>query len=211
MEEIEAVLLDLDGVIINSFEAWYQAFNATLREFGRKEMSREEFRNKCWGPDLRYNLEKLKLDKKAEEYCIRKYKELIDKIKIFSGVKDLLRSLKNKYKTGLVTNTPRDNVFAILRWFDLLHFFDAIITGDDVKEGKPNPEIVIKACELLKVTPQRTILVGDTESDFIAGKTAGCIVIGVGKEMNATTRKRLMNKVDIFIENVSDLSHILKL
>jgi len=177
---IEAVLFDLDGVIINSFESWYQAFNAMLRRYGKEEISREEFRVKCWGPDLKHNLDAWNLDEEAGHYCIDKQLELVELIELFPDAKEVLSRIRHKYKVGLVTNTPKKNVARILEHFQLARFFDVVLTGDDVHEGKPNAEMVIEACRRLKVKPENVILVGDTESDFQAGKSAGCTVIGIG-------------------------------
>jgi len=49
---------------------------------------------------------------------------------------------------------------------------------DDVKRRKPAPDMILKACKILKVKPKNTILVGDTKNDMIAGKRAGCITVG---------------------------------
>ena len=53
-----------------------------------------------------------------------------------------------------------------------------IETMEDVKRGKPAPDMIVKACKMLKVKPQHAILIGDTRNDIIAGKRAGCIVVG---------------------------------
>jgi len=194
---IEAVLFDLDGVIINSFESWYQAFNAMLRRYGRGEISREEFKVKCWGPDLKHNLDAWNLDEEAGHYCIDKQLELVELIELFPGVKEVLSRIRHeyKYKVGLVTNTPKKNVTRILEHFQLARLFDVVITGDDVHEGKPNAEMVIEACRRLKVKPENAILVGDTESDFQAGKSAGCTVIGVG--IGADAKSGVNTEIDI--------------
>jgi HAD superfamily hydrolase (TIGR01549 family) len=179
---IEAILFDMDGVIINSFESWYQAFTATLREFGKEEMGREEFKEKCWGPDLRHNLGVIDLDERAAKYCIHEQMNLIEKIELFQGIKEIFDGIKGKYKVGLVTNTPKENVYRILKHFNIFNYFDVIVTGDDVENGKPDAEIVIKACEMLKVGSKKALLIGDTESDFLAGKSAGCTVVGLRAE-----------------------------
>ena len=193
-KKIEAILFDLDGVLINSFESWYQAFNTMLRAFGREEMSRAEFTEKCWGPDLKHNLDALNLDEEAGKYCINEQLKLIGFIELFPGVKEVLSRVREEYKlkVGLVTNTPKKNVHKILEHFHLFDYFDVIVTGDDVKNGKPDAEIVIEACEKLKTNPESVILVGDTESDFMSGKSAGCAVIGVGaKSVGDTQIKNL--------------------
>ncbi|MHC1611015.1 MAG: HAD family hydrolase [Candidatus Methanospirareceae archaeon] len=180
--EIEAILFDLDGVLINSFESWYQAFTKTLRAYGKEEISREEFEEKYWGPDLRDNLAALNLGEDAARRCIREQLNLVELIELFPDAEEVLHRIKDEYKlkVGLVTNTPRENVEKILKHFRLSNHFDVILTGDDVRRGKPDAEIVVKACELLNVKPEHAILVGDTETDYQAGKSAGCSVIGVG-------------------------------
>jgi len=200
-KRIEAILFDLDGVLINSFESWYQAFNAMLMAYRKKEMSREEFTEKCWGPDLKHNLDALNLSKEAGKYCINEQLKLIELIEPFPGVKEVLNRLREEYKlkVGLVTNTPKKNVYLILEHFHLFNYFDVIVTADDVKRGKPDAEIVIEACEQLRTKPGNVILVGDTEIDFLAGKSAGCAVIGVGAKSAG----------DMHIENLSELFTIL--
>lgn len=199
--EIAAILFDLDGVLINSFESWYQAFTNMLRAYGKKELSREAFKANCWGPDLRHNLDALRLGEDAAEYCVREQLRLIALIELFPDAEEVVRRAREEYKfkVGLVTNTPRENVDKILEHFQLANHFDVVMTGDDVKRGKPDPEIVIKACERLKVEPEQVILVGDTEADYQAGKAAGCFVIGMGSKSAG----------EVHIEHLTELFSIL--
>jgi len=199
--KIEAILFDLDGVLINSFESWYQAFNAMLRAYSKKELSRETFKARCWGPDLRHNLGALQLGEDAAEYCVQEQLKLIALIELFPGAEDVVRRTREGYKlkVGLVTNTPQENVRKILEHFKLSNHFDVVVTGDDVRRGKPDPEMVIKACEGLNVKPERVILVGDTKADYQAGKAAGCFVIGMGSKSTG----------DLHIEQLSELFRIL--
>jgi HAD superfamily hydrolase (TIGR01509 family) len=196
-QTIDAILFDLDGVLINSFESWYQAFIRMLRAFGRKELSRETFEAKCWGPDLRHNLGALQLGEDAAAYCVQEQIKLIALIELFPGAEEVVRQTREKYKfkVGLVTNTPRENVDKILAHFQLSNHFDVVMTGDDVKKGKPDPEMVITACERLNVKPDRVILVGDTKADYHAGKAAGSFVIGVGSNSAG----------DLHLEQLSEL------
>ncbi len=209
MRGVEAVLFDLDGVLIDSFESWYQAFNAMLRRYRGEELSRDEFRARCWGPDLRDNLREWHLDEEAGRYCIAEQLELVELIKLFPGAREVLTHIRDRYrakiKVGLVTNTPRRNVARILEHFQLAHLFDVVITGDDVHRGKPDAEMVIEACTRLNVKPENAILVGDTESDFWAGKSAGCAVIAVGTRIPG----ELEQELEMHIENLYELIDIL--
>jgi HAD superfamily hydrolase (TIGR01549 family) len=198
MRMIEAILFDLDGVLINSFESWYHAFNDMLSAYDKEGMDREDFRVKCWGPDLEHNLDALNLSEEAGQYCINEQLKLIELIELFPGAKDVLSRVREEYKLkiGLVTNTPKKNVHGIFEYFHLSNYFDVIVTGDDVKNGKPDAEMLILACERLNVNPENVIFVGDTEIDFQAGKSAGCVVIGM--RMKPTGGKRIEHLYELF-------------
>ncbi|MBE0517510.1 MAG: HAD family hydrolase [Methanophagales archaeon] len=202
--KIEAILFDLDGVLINSFESWYQAFTNMLRAYGRKELSREVFKANCWGPDLRHNLGALHLDEDAAEYCVREQLRLIALIKLCPDAEEVVRRSREKYKfkVGLVTNTPRENVTKILEHFQLANHFDVILTGDEVKRGKPDPELVVKACERLDVKPEQVILVGDTKADYQAGKAAGCFVIGTGSKSAGDVHIEQLNELFSIVDKI---------
>ena len=181
--ELQAVLFDLDGVLVDSFESWYQAFSRMLQAYNKPEISRDTFRARCWGPDLRHNLSALQLGEDAAWYCVREQQQLIGLVELIPHSREVLRRTREDYqlKVGLVTNTPRANVDKILEHFQLADHFNAVLTGDDVERGKPDAEIVLKTCEWLAVKPEHAVLVGDTRTDFQAGKAAGCLVIGVGQ------------------------------
>jgi len=85
-----------------------------------------------------------------------------------------------------VTNTPERCVDSILTHFDIDDYFQAVVTPDDVTQGKPDPEMLLEACRRLEVQPSRTVFVGDTDSDVRAGRAAGCTVIGIQVDADET-------------------------
>ena len=194
----KAILFDLDGVLIDSLDAWWHALNDALKKFDLEEISKEEFVSKYWGYDLYTNLKKANLPLEIGITCSRLYKNHIDKIKLHPKALDILEKTEN-LKRGLVTNTPKDCTKEVLKKFGLERYFDVVVTGDDVSRGKPDPEIIFKACNHLEVDPKETIMVGDTDSDVKAAKLAGCSVIGIGTEG------------DITLKDLSELLEILKL
>ncbi|RLG10173.1 hypothetical protein DRN73_08515 [Candidatus Pacearchaeota archaeon] len=196
-EEINGILFDLDGVLIDSSDAWWFAVNATLKKFGKKKVSKEEFLKTYWGPHLRESFRKINLGEDAIEDCNKQYYKFVDKIKIFPESREVLSILKEekKLKIGLVTNTPREITLFSLKKFSLLNYFDVIIGGDDVKKGKPDPEMMLKACKLLNIKPKHVALVGDTKSDIIAGRRAGIrLIIGLGID-NADIKIKKLDEI----------------
>lgn len=184
----DAILFDMDGVLVDSLDSWLYSLNAALKAFNHSEISRDEFIEKYWGHDLYDNLERMGLDYEIGRFCNNIYGEHVNAIKIYYDTKDTLKKLED-YKKGIITNTPKDCAIQILKKFDIDHFFDIVITSDDVNKAKPNPEIVLKACEALGVEPENVVLVGDTDSDVKAGKAANCIVVGINTDGDYTIKK----------------------
>jgi len=198
MEKIKpsAILFDMDGVLVDSLDSWWNALNYSLKHFNHKAISKKEFIEKYWGHDLFYNLNKMKLPEEVGLFCNDVYYKYVDKIRLYPHVKDTLEKLNN-YKKSIITNTPKKCTIQILKNFKLEKYFDIVLTSSDVSVAKPDPEIVVKSCKKLNVKPENTVLVGDTDSDIKAGKAAGCKVIGV------------KIKGDYIINDISELDKIL--
>jgi pyrophosphatase PpaX len=198
--ELKAVLFDLDGVILDSFEAWYSVFNHVRKDLKLKEISREEFRKKVWGGSVQSDAKNYYNNSDAKSIEDR-YRQLISeyvhKTELLPDTKKVLDYIKKKnIKIGLVTNTFRETVQEILKFHNIDMYFDAVVTSDDVEKSKPYPDPVIKICEKLNVFPQESILVGDTKNDYKAGKAAGCLVIG------------LNTRGDLIISSLNDLLQV---
>jgi len=174
----EALLFDLDGVLVDSIDAWWYSLNEAFEKYNEKPISLEEFKKIYWGHDLFYNIEKNNLSFEIGNECNKLYYKHLDKVKMFPEVDSVLNSLKN-YKKCLVTNTPRDSTSKILEKLKIDKYFTKVFTSNDVKIAKPNPEIIFLACDFLQIKPEEAVLIGDTESDILAGRNANCKIIGV--------------------------------
>jgi len=195
--KLKAILFDLDGVLLDSFEAWYNVFNHVRKDLKLKEISREEFRKNTWGTSAENDVKMYFKGRSVKEIgnayktLIKKY---IDKIKLLPDAVNVLKNVKGKnIKIGLVTNSYRKPTFEMLRFHKIENYFDAVVTIDDVKRAKPYPDSIIKLCEKLNVMPQEAILVGDTKNDFKAGRAASVFVVG------------LNTHGDLIISKLSDL------
>jgi HAD superfamily hydrolase (TIGR01509 family) len=192
-----AILFDMDGVLVDSLDSWWKALNSALRRFKHREITRDEFISTYWGHDLKANLKRLQLNPEVERFCNITYGNHLDYITIYPDTTTTLKKL-SAYKKAIITNTPTECTEQILKKFHIEHYFETIITSDDVMKAKPDPEIVIKACERLGVDVHTVVLVGDTESDVRAGKAAGCTVVG------------LNIPADLTIQRLSELPSLLK-
>jgi len=191
-----AILFDLDGVLVDSFDAWLAALNDALKLYNHNEISKDEFINRYWGHDLFDNINKMNINHEVGEACNKFYKNHTNKIRIYPDTKKILDKLKS-FRKAVITNTPRDSAIKVLKKFNIHRYFEFVLTSNDVKISKPDPEIILKSCELLDLKPREVILIGDTRSDVEAGKAAGCKVIGINVE------------ADYKIHNISQLGNLL--
>lgn len=182
-KEVKAVLFDLDGVLVDSEKAWFHVINDTCRHFGFKPVTKERFEKRFGAPiedDVKF-LFRGRTIKEVEAFYNADFGKRAKYFKLFPQSRIALKKLKNKkVKLGLISNSTTLIVSAILGNFRLKKYFDVVVAMDDVKRGKPAPDMVIKACRLLKVSTKNTILIGDTKNDMIAGKSAGCVTVGYG-------------------------------
>lgn len=180
--ELKAVVFDLDGVIVDSFERQCTVFNELREKYGFKPMKKDAVKGGWWGNSLEVNaklfFKGVELEKLRKEYNDMVIKHM-DKGKLMKDAKEVLDGIREKkLKTGLVTNTTTKRAEAELRFHKVRELFDVVVTADDVERPKPYPDPILKACELLGVQADEIMYVGDTTNDYKAGKSAGAFVIG---------------------------------
>ncbi|MCM3585353.1 beta-phosphoglucomutase [Mesobacillus maritimus] len=209
---VKAVIFDLDGVITDTAELHYQAWknlaNSISIDFDRefneelKGISRMDSLNKILshgGVEDQYTeQEKVGLATKKNE----EYKTLLVHLNpenIYPGIKELLDSLKeSKLKIGLASASK--NGPAILEYLQITDYFDTIVNPDSVANGKPAPDIFLKAAEQLGVSPQECIGIEDSEAGIEAIKKADMFAVGVG-----TTEVMKKAGADLVLTNTKEL------
>ena len=181
------LLFDMDGVLVDSRDSWYRVFAELFGERFNRALSRKEFFTRYWARDLRDIFAELDLEIELHDFCTHSYSHYLEAVLIMDGAEETL-SRFNRYPKAIITNTPPDCTRQILRKFRLERFFEKIITGAEVENGKPAPDIVRKGAEALGIDPEEAVLIGDSDLDVQAGKAAGCTVIGLGIEADYTIR-----------------------
>lgn len=179
---INTILFDLDGTVIDTNELITHSFEYTFDKYGYT-FSHEEILS-FNGPPLIDTFTKVNPQKAME--MLTTYREhnmkYHDKyVKVFPNVVETLEELKKRNKKlAIVTAKMRDGAIYGLEITGLKSYFDVIITIDDVTHPKPHPEPVIKAINELGSKPESSIMIGDNYHDIEAGKNAGIKTVGVG-------------------------------
>jgi HAD superfamily hydrolase (TIGR01509 family) len=143
------------------------------------------------------------------DWLSRHRKHSAKKFLLISGVEDMLAQLKGKYPMAVVSARDEKGTMRFLEQFDLVTYFDAIVTGLSAKHTKPYPDPILLAAEKMKVKPEECVMIGDTTVDMRAGKSAGAQTVGVlcgfGEE-----EELLRMGADVILKNTPDLLTLLK-
>lgn len=183
---IKGIIFDMDGTIVDSlpyhYEAWKIFFNENkvenfsekLNEYkggGTLDLMRTVYGNQ-------YSKKELKKMSEDKEKIFRKiYK---GEIKQILGFKNFLDELKSKdIMVGLASNAIRKNVSMIINELEIYDYFDSIICGDEVINGKPNPEMFNETIDRFNISKDECLIFEDSLEGVLAAKNSGVKVIGI--------------------------------
>lgn len=185
-EELWAAIWDMDGVLVLSGDAHYQAWNRVLADYGLS-MTREQF-EQTFGmnnQNLLYRLydDRLSADERAE-IAKRKeaaYRQIIKgNVHALPGALEWLARLSQAgWRQAVASSGPMANIAAILVELDAWDDFDAILTGARLARSKPDPAIFLQAAASLGVPPERCVVIEDGTVGVEAARRAGMRVIAV--------------------------------
>jgi len=175
---ITALLFDLDGTLIDSLQAWINGINEALTHHGYPTVNKDEFIKQFWGKDREFYQKQINYPTEVLTDCLKFYSNHLHESKLYSDTIETLDQLST-YKKAIVTNTPKHYTTKIVQNLGISHYFDAILTEDDVTHAKPHPDMMNKALRLLNVTSDQALVIGDTDNDVISAHQAGITTIGV--------------------------------
>ena len=188
---LEAIIFDLDGVICFTDEYHYLAWKALADSLGapfdRKENNRlrgvsrmaslEIVLEKYTGPALSDEEKAALAEKKNEMY--REYLKQMSPADLSAEVKETLDALRAKGLKLAIGSSSKNTPF-ILERIGLKGYFDAISDGNNITHSKPDPEVFVKAADMLGIAPERCLVVEDAVSGAEAGHAGGMKVACLG-------------------------------
>ncbi|MFA5386489.1 MAG: HAD family hydrolase [Candidatus Paceibacterota bacterium] len=180
---IKAVIFDIDGVLLDSFEANLIFFQNLMNKSGYKPPTRQEFQT-MFHLSL---VETIKiLTKSTSEEEIKKIYDLgesseigyhTELIKMPEGSEEILKSLSKNYTLAIVTGRTKSNVYEVPELAKLRNYFKIAISYQDTENHKPHPEPLLLAAQKLNIQPEETVYIGDVENDIKAARAAGMKII----------------------------------
>ena len=208
---IKCVIFDMDGVIIDSEEihkkAYYETFNAlnvevsdTLYKSFTGSSTINAFQRLVAHFNLKNDPEKLVLDKR------RRYVNFFENdpnLNLVAGVEEIIKYF---YKKGIVlilaSSSAMINIDRVFNRFNLNIYFTAKVSGADLKESKPNPEIFNKAAILGNIPKENCVVIEDSDNGIMAANDANIFVFGYA---NKLSEGQTLENADFVINNFNEL------
>ena len=186
LSRIKALCFDVDGTLSDTDNLYADKVSHFLPRFLFKDPDHRARRFVMWieapGNAMLSLADTLGIDDKMVsviEWLSRHSKRSSGEFLLVPGVDEMLKQLHGRYPMAVVSARDEKGTMAFLEQFDLVKYFDAIITGLSAKHTKPYPDPVLLAAKIMSVAPENCLMIGDTTVDVRAGKSAGAQVVGV--------------------------------
>ena len=186
MSRSEAIIFDMDGVIVDSEPRHEAAFLEVVRAIGYGERLNLRFDDFVGRSDHELWQAFIKTHQpphSLQELLERKRQRVIEIIRreqpLFDGLTALVEKIAPRYRLGVASGSEKLVVEEVLALQELRKFFRATVTASDVKHGKPAPDIFLRTADLLEVTPENCWVIEDSKPGIAAGLAAGMKVIAI--------------------------------
>jgi HAD superfamily hydrolase (TIGR01509 family) len=186
MKGLQAVIFDMDGVIVDSEPQHERAFLEVVRALGYAGTHGLRFSEYIGRSDQQLWTDfvaKNKPRQAVEELAAMKRACLLELIRreqrVFAGLPGLVQKLAARYALALASGSERPIVEAVLRLGNLGRFFSAVVTDTEVPRGKPAPDIFLRAAQLLGAAPESCCVIEDSKPGVAAALAAGMRVIAI--------------------------------
>lgn len=215
LKDIEAVIFDLDGTLVDSMWMWRSIDIEYLKRFGI-EMPLELqscIEGKSFSETALYFKERFQLPDSLEqiksdwnEMAWEKYES---EVPLKEGVAELLQHLKQEgIPAGIATSNSRELVELIVRKHGIEDFFGSIRTSCEVAKGKPSPDIYLLVAADLKVVPEHCLVFEDVLQGVMAGKNANMKVCAVYDEYSVKDQEEKIKLSDYYVHSMSEVLNL---
>lgn len=211
--KIKAVIFDLDGTLVDSEPNYLEADKRLLAEYGILNLD-EESKNKYIGistKDMMADIKEIYQIEDSVETLVSKnngyYSELAkDNTNVFPEMKNLLILLKEKgYPIALASGSSKKIINDVLSLIQISEIFDVIVSAEEVREGKPKPDIFLEAAKRLGLSPENCLVLEDSKPGVEAAKSAGMYCVAVPYYSEQIVCEGL-KKADVLVNGMGNFS-----
>lgn len=182
---IEAVVFDLDGVLLDSEQVWDEVREELVKERGGRwhEQAQTEMMGMSSVEWSRYMHDELGLPEPPEEISaavVQRLDEVYRKqLPLIDGAREAVERLAARWPLGLASSSNREVIDLVLDLSGLARYFRVTVSSEEVPRGKPAPDVYLEAARGLGVPPERCAAVEDSHNGIRSAKAAGMRVIAI--------------------------------
>jgi HAD superfamily hydrolase (TIGR01509 family) len=214
---IKALIFDMDDTLVNSAVLQKKSFIQAFKKHGADvstippKVEKTLFGRKAYEiAEITINYFLLKVT--PEEILAERQnilEKILPKVEPMPGLHELLNFLRrSNYKVALATSSLKRNMNVILNKFNMKSIFNVIVSGDEVKHGKPNPEIYAIALKKLNLSPKECVVIEDATNGIIAAKKLGMKTIGIVNTQFKSNQD--LSMADAVIKNLAEVEATVK-
>lgn len=212
LNDIKAVLFDLDGTLVESMSMWgdidvdyLEKFHIPVPEGLQKAIEGlSMYQTAVYFKD-NFAIED-SLEEIMDEWNRMAYEKYTTEIPLKPGARAFLNGLKDKnIPCGIATSNSRILTEAILKSHQVENYFSVMVTGDEITNGKPDPEVYLEAAKKMGVAPEHCIVFEDIPFGIIAGKRAGMTVCAVEDAYSMKDMEEKIRLADFYIKSYEEL------
>jgi HAD superfamily hydrolase (TIGR01509 family) len=206
LDNIKAIIFDVDGTLVDSMWIWKQVDIDFLKR-RKTELPidlQKDIEGLSYTSTAEYFKERFKLPETVEEIK-EEWRVMADDfynniIPLKAGVKELLQIIReHNLKIGIATSNSRELVETMIKKHEIGKYFDSIRTSCEVPRSKPFPDVYLQAAKDLDVMPENCLVFEDTVAGATAAKAAGMKVVVIYDELSAESRSHLEQLSELYI------------
>ncbi len=208
---IEAVVFDLDGVLIASEEVWDEVRERFVRERGGRydERAQRDMMGMSSLEWSRYIHEQLGVPAPAEEINAKVVRLMLgryrERLPLIPGAREAVERLAAHWPLGVASSANRPLIDATLELGGLADFFAATVSSEEVARGKPAPDVYLEAARRLRVAPDRCAAVEDSHNGIRSAKASGMRVVAIPNPSYPPDGAALA-EADLVLRSLADLT-----
>ena len=212
---IKALCFDVDGTLSDTDDLYAQKVARFFPRFLFRDPDHAARRFVMWveapGNALLGLADTVGLDDEMVVFIdwLSRHRKMPDKkFLLIPGVDEMLVRLKGKYPMAVVSARDEKGTMRFLEQFDLVKYFDVVVTGQSVEHTKPYPDPILFAAQKMNIKPGECLMVGDTTVDMRAGTSAGVQTVGVLCGFGEEPELRKFG-ANLILKNTSELADLL--
>lgn len=213
LENIEALIFDLDGTLIDSMWVWVTIDKEYLRKYHLKEPDGfyENMEGKSYVEVARYYQEifpelSLTIEEIMDEWTMMAHEKYMTQVPLKKGAKSFLKEVRKQgIRTGIATSNSKEMVIDTLKALEIDDLFDSVRSACEVASGKPSPDVYLLVSEDLGISPEKCLVFEDVPMGILAGKNAGMKVCAVEDEFSRIQKDKKRELADYYIKDYYDI------